>query len=223
MKNKMTRFRKNTINNSGFTLIELLISMTITVVAATGIFSLYQNQQKTQMAQKQVVEMQQTLRMALYVMTDEIRLAGYDPEGKNSAGILNAGDGSNGNPLTFTLVAEDDGQDNDNDGTTDEKGELKTIGYDLYFGLGDGDTDIGRKVGNGNRMPLAENIKDLEFEYFDEDGTSISSPGTDDFPDIRSVRITIEATTDISKTNNADINNRILTTIVKFRNLGLDL
>jgi len=223
MKNEMILFRKIKINNHGFTLIELLIAMTITVIVATGIFSVYQNQQKTQMAQKQVVEMQQTLRMALYVITDEIRMAGYDPEGTSSAGIINAGDGSDGNPLTFTLVAEDDGYDNDNDGITDEKGELKTIGYDLYFGLSDGDTDIGRKVGAGNRVPLAENIKDLEFEYFDEDGTSMPNPGSADFPDIRSVRITIEATTDIKKKNYSDINNRILTTTVKFRNLGLAL
>ena len=165
--------------------------------------------------------MQQSLRMALYVMTNELRIAGYDPESISNAGITNAGDGSTGNPLTFTFVADDDGEDNDNDGTTDETGELKTIGYDLYLGLGDGDTDIGRKVGAGNRMPLAENIQDLKFEYFDEEGASILNPLAADIPDIRSLRITIEATIDSNEKNYLNVNNRILTTTVKFRNLGL--
>ncbi len=42
-------------------------------------------------------------------MTDEFRIAGYDPEGINGAGLISVGDGSNGNPLTFSFVADDDG------------------------------------------------------------------------------------------------------------------
>ncbi len=209
--------------NNGFTLVELLVAMALTLIVSNAVFSAYHYQQKTQLAQKQVVQMQQSVRMALYVITNELRMVGYDPKGTFTAGIIHAGDGSNGDPLTFTFVADDDGDDNDNDGETDESGELKTIGYDLYVGLSDGDTDIGRKVGAGNRMPLAENIKDLEFKYYDKNGVQIVTPCGDDLSDIRSIGVEIEATLDKNEKNHANVNNRKLTTRVKCRNLGLQL
>lgn len=227
----MAKFDKYNVNHLGFTLIELLIAMAITTIVSAGIFSAYQNQQKAQLAQKQVVEMQQTLRMAIYIMTNEIRMAGYDPEGTNGAGIVSAGDGSSGNPLVFTFVADDDCIDNDgdstdpdncNDANVDEAGELKTIAYDLYDGYSDGDSDIGRAVGAGNHQPIAENIARLEFTYSDEDGIDMPLPiAALDLPNIRSVHITIEATIDSNETNYFNGNNRMLTTTVKCRNMGL--
>jgi type IV pilus assembly protein PilW len=218
----MARFDKYNVNHLGFTLIELLIAMAITTIVSAGIFSAYQNQQKVQLAQKQVVEMQQTLRMAVYILTSEIRMAGYDPEGTNGAGIVSAGGGSSGSPLQFTFVADDDSIDNDGDSTVDEAGELKTIAYDLYDGYSDGDSDIGRAVGAGNRQPIAENIARLEFAYSDEDGITMPLPiAVLDLPEIRSVHIIIEATIDSNETNYFNGNNRMLTTTVKCRNLGL--
>jgi type IV pilus assembly protein PilW len=223
-KDRMARFYKYNVNHLGFTLIELLIAMAITTIVAAGIFSTYQNQQKAYLAQKQVVEMQQTLRMAIYIMTSEIRMAGYDTEGTNGAEIVSAGDGSSGSPLQFTFVADDDSIDNDGDSTVDEAGELKTIAYDLYDGYSDGDSDIGRAVGAGNRQPIAENIARLEFAYSDEDGIVMPLPiAALDLPKIRSVQIAIEATIDSNATNYFQGNNRILTTTIKCRNLGLEL
>jgi len=82
-------FHKYHTNNLGFTLVELLIAMAITTVVATGVFSVYKSQSNTNRAQKQVLEMQQNSRMALYMMTNEIRMAGYDYDGSNGgAGAL---------------------------------------------------------------------------------------------------------------------------------------
>jgi len=224
-------FNKYNTNNLGFTLIELLIAMAITSIVFAGMFSVYKSQANTNRAQKQVLEMQQNSRMALYMMTNEIRMAGYDTDGANGAGITSAGDGSSGNPLTFTFVADDDCVDNDgdspdpdncSDSLVDEPGELKTVAFDLYDGYGDGDTDIGRKVGSGNRQPLAENIATLAFTYFEEDGTEITQPiAASDFSSIRYIHITIAATIDSNVTNYFNGNNRILETTVQCRNLGL--
>ena len=71
------------MNKSGFTLIELLIAMTISTIVAAGVVTAYRDQQNTQLAQKQSGEMQQNLRAALYIMTRDIRMAGYDPDGTN--------------------------------------------------------------------------------------------------------------------------------------------
>jgi type IV pilus assembly protein PilW len=220
----MIMFNKYNTNNSGFTLIELLIAMAITTIVFAGMFSVYKSQADTNRAQKQVLEMQQNSRMALYMMTNEIRMAGYDYERTNGAGITAAGDGSIGNPLTFTFVADDDGVDNDGDSPSvvDEPGELKTVAFALYDGYGDGDTDIGRAVGAGALQPLAENIERLVFTYFENDGTGMTQPiAATDLSNIKYIHITIEATIDSNETNYFNGNNRILETTVQCRNMGL--
>ena len=216
----MLLFDKN-CKNSGFTLVELLMAMTITTIVSAGIVGAYRSQQNTQLAQKQSVEMQQNIRAALLIMTSEIRMAGYDPDGTNNAGIVNAGDGSNNlNRLIFTYFNPDapaDGLDNNNDGNIDESGEsLQAVEYYLYDSLGDGTIDLGRR--NGARLDaIAENIQTLQFTYLDGDGNITAT-----LADIRSIQITMVATTDANELNYTGTNNtRTLTTNVKCRNLGI--
>ncbi len=202
-------------NSQGFTLIEIIVAIAITAIVMAGVFSTYKGQQDAHLGQAQVIEMQQNIRAGLHVMLKEIRMAGYDPHGTSGAGIVQAGDGTSGNPFTFTFVADDDGEDNDNDALVDEQGELKTISFELYDAYGDGDDDIGRKVGAGTNQPLAENIAVLNFVYLDQNGTATAV-----LSDIRAVGITITATTEINRTNYTG-SNRTLSTTVKCRNLGL--
>jgi len=188
-------------NNVGFTLIELLVAMVISTIAAAGVFSAYQGQQNAQLAQKQIVEMQQNLRAALYIITREIRMAGYDRDGGNNAGITKIGNGTNGNPLGFTFW-------------DDSAGALQSIEYDLYDAYADGDMDIGRKVDTANRQAIAENINTLQFVYLKEDGSVATATS-----DVRSVRISIEATTNFGAFDHTLGNNRMLTTTINCRNL----
>lgn len=213
---------KNNANNSGFTLIELLIAMTITAIVSAAVFSTYRSQQNAQLAQKQVADMQQNLRAALYIMTSEIRMAGYDPAGNNGAGIINAGDGTNDlNRFTFSYFNADaagDGNNNDNDITTADADEtLQAIEYYLYDSSTDTDTakdDLGRRSG-AKLNAIAGNIQSLEFTYLDVNGNT-----TADLSEIRSVQITITAIPE-SQPSDIEIRARTLTTIVKCRNLGL--
>jgi len=212
---------KHSTNDLGFTLIELLIAMSITTIVSAGILTAYRSQQNMQLAQKQSVEMQQNIRAALYIMTSEIRKAGYDPDNTNGAGIVNAGDGSdNLKRFIFTYFdanAWNDGEDNNNDGTTDEAGEnLQAIEYYLYDSLSDGTIDLGRR--NGARLDaIAENIQSLQFLYLNADGNIAAT-----LSDIRSMQITIVATIDSNELNYTGANNtRTLTANVKCRNLGL--
>ncbi|GAB6142927.1 PilW family protein [Desulfocicer niacini] len=190
-------------NNIGFTLIELLVAMAISIIVAAGIFIAYKSQQDAQLAQKQIVEMQQNLRAALYIMTRDIRMAGYDPDGGKNAGITKIGNGTDGNPLGFTFW-------------DDDAGTLETIEYDLYDAYDDGDMDIGRKIGSANRQAIAENINTLQFVYFKADGSVATT-----ISDVRSIQISIGATINFGAVDHTLGNNRMLTTIVKCRNLGL--
>jgi type IV pilus assembly protein PilW len=96
-------------NELGFTLIELMIAMVIASILATAIMMAFDSQQKTQVNQQLVVEMQQDARAALYLMQQDIRMAGYDETWEDSNtdgvddnratdGIDNDCDGSDGNP-----------------------------------------------------------------------------------------------------------------------------
>jgi len=183
--------------NKGFTLVELLVTLVISGLLMTAIYTAFKAQQDSYLAQEQVVEIQQNLRAGLDILVHELRMAGYDVDQTGvktgTAGITVA----NANNITFTLVADDDGIDNDNadgdnDSTTgaDEPGELKTIQYRLYDAGGDGDNDLGRLVGTvaGNIRAVAENVENLEFVYLDSAGAVTAT-----LPDIRSVQISILA------------------------------
>ena len=233
--NVMNKTKHIKSNRKGFTLVELLIAIAISGIVAGAIFTAFQSQQKSYLIQDQVTEMQQNLRAGTDLMVREIRMAGYDPYVDSGAGITAAV----GNTLTFTLVADNDSYDNDNDTITDEIGELKTIQYDLYDAYSDGDNDIGRQVGSSSssKRAAAENIEEIEFYYTLADGTNATAPANPN--EIRSVQIAILARAEhedskFSNTKtyttpsganwgpyNDGFRRRLLSTTVKCRNMGL--
>ena len=170
----------------GFTLIEMLITLAISGILMTSVYAAFQSQQDSYLAQEQVAEMQQNIRAGLDMMVYELRMAGYDPDSLGTAGITVA----NASDITFTLVADADGDDNNNDGTVDEIGELKTIKYDLYDAYGDLDLDLGRLVGAvaTTKRAISENIEALGFVYLDSVGVVTAT-----LADIRSIQISILA------------------------------
>ena len=207
-------------NNNGFTLIEILVALALTGIVMGAIYSAYHSQQKTYIMQESIAEMQQNLRAAMYLMTQEIRMAGYDPRGTAGAGIETA------NPAEIKFT-----KDLDADGTIDS-GNSEEITYSLY--TADGIQKLGRKNPTQN-MPVALNIDALNFVYLDEDDIVTATAS-----DIRSVQITIVARTGRSDPNynntfqyynlqdtsifgpaNDGFHRRALSTQVKCRNLGL--
>jgi len=215
-------------SDQGFTLTELMVAMVLTSVVMGAVYSTYYSQQKSAAVQEQVSGMQQSLRMAMYYMESEIRMAGYDPTGTAGAGIQTP----NASSIRFTMDIAG-AANGDGDGALDDPGE--DITYALYDADGDGDTDLGRDTGSGNVL-FAENIDALNFIYLDEENDVTGSAN-----DIRSVQISVVARTgqgDPGYTNNGVYQNQVPTTIysgggdnfrrklltaqVKCRNLGLE-
>jgi len=215
-------------NRDGFTLIELLVAMVLSVIIMAGIYSTYYSQQKSYLVQEQVAAMQQNLRAALFYMEREIRQAGCDPTRKAGAGIITA----NVNTISFT-------EDADGDST------LTSITYSLYTDT-DGIQKLGRNTGAGTRA-VADNIDVIDFVYLDKDGNDLDEGGGNvispaGIAKIRSVQVTVVARTgiqDVTYTNTDDYYNqhdlgtpllaapndhfrrKLLSTNIKFRNLGL--
>ena len=208
----MIKFNKS----PGFTLIELLVSMAMFSIVISLFVSSKISQTNQGITQQQAVEMQQTARSVILLMTNEIRTAGYNPHYKNyRPGITNA----DASTLTFSSVASDDGTDNNGDGTIDEDGEFETITYGIQDNDGDGDNDLTVNFNGSGAQLLAENISALTFTYFDETGAALAVPVADP-ENIRSIGISITVGTDINELARSSTNNtRTLSTIVCPRNL----
>ena len=84
---------------SGFTLIELLIALAVGSLLMGGIYSILVQQRNVYARHQQLLEMRQNVRMGLDVMTNDIRMAGFDPTGNAGAGIVTAEAGL----MRFTL------------------------------------------------------------------------------------------------------------------------
>jgi type IV pilus assembly protein PilW len=209
------------MNRQGFTLIELMLAMTISMVLMGAVFMIYNNQSRSYVAQEQAAAMEQNLRAGLYVMSREIRLAGYDEnprDDKDSDGIDNDCDGStdegdenfgirlaqeNRIQITMDLTPSD--------GDTCDAGE--TVSYFLYTN-GDGVQCLGRALGGGAPQPVAQFIDALNLVYRDGDGNQLNDDGlgnvTANIADIRSIQMTLVARSrkeEPTIINNADYRN----------------
>lgn len=209
------------MDSKGFTLVEILVGLAISAIVLTAIYQTYHSQQKAYVVQEQVAVMQQNLRAAMYIITSELRMAGYDPSGKASAGIV-AGQWTAGS-VHFTKDVDSNGTINAADGSLE----------DVTFFI-DGNRRLIRR--ETTSQVVAENIDALNFFYLQADGTTQATA----LEDVRSIEVTLvarSARSEMGYTDNTiyknqqgetvytaggDNNRRILlTTQVKCRNLGL--
>ena len=230
----MKRQMSKLVNKQGFSLMEVLIAMVIAGIVMAAIYSVYYSQQKSYVAQEQIAAMQQNLRVAMYRMEREIRMAGYDPRRDAAADIQTAGP----NTINFTLDITNTAGTGDPDGLLD--GPNENITYSLDDNDGDGDNDLER-----NNNLIAENIDTLNFVYLGEAGP-LDDDGNGNvvasIPLIRSIQITLVARTGrrdpgytdtkayynqqdlvnpILPAQNDNVRRRPLTAQIRCRNLGL--
>jgi type IV pilus assembly protein PilW len=136
----------------GFSLVELLVAMAIAGVVMAAVFKIFTTQQDSYLIQEQMAEMQQNVRTAKYIMTREIRMAGYDPMNAGAAfGFVSAyGDSIN---FTMDIVGED--------------GAVTVPGDDITYSVSNSNLD--RNEGAGNQV-VVENVEAVGFAYaFDAD------------------------------------------------------
>lgn len=219
--------------NQGFTIVELLVAMVVSFLALGAIYSTFLNQHKSYVVQEETVVMNQNLRIALFYMQRDIRMAGCDPTGNANARIITAG----GTKIRFTEDVRGNLDGTDSDGATDDANE--DITYCLKA------NNLVKNTGGGNQL-VVRNIDALDFVYLDGSSPpNVLNPKGSNVPNesldqIRLVEVTMvvrtERSTLASKNNNAYFNlrewqilkpqndnfsRRCLTARIKFRNLGL--
>jgi len=101
------------LTNKGFTIIELLVAMTISLVVMGAIYTTFKSQQNSYIVQTQISSMQQNLRAAMYMLTQDIQMAGYYTNFDSDTYAMNWDDLDGDNETIRSLIHA---FDNRNDG-----------------------------------------------------------------------------------------------------------
>src|SRR5215470_14674229 len=65
---------------SGFTIIEVMIAVMISSILIAAVYQTFHSQQRSYAMQSEAAAMEQNLRGSLYLLTKELRSAGYNPQ-----------------------------------------------------------------------------------------------------------------------------------------------
>jgi type IV pilus assembly protein PilW len=184
---------------SGFTVVETLLALTIGGLITGSLIQLCITQPQLSEAQDTRRDMVQNARVALEVMTRELRMAGYNPTGANFDGVTYA-------PTQLHLRADLNG-----DGATDGPDEDIRYTYNA-------ETQQIMRVDRTGQEPLAEHIQALTLTGLDAQGrpTTVSTH-------IRQLRITLTARAAAVDAPDATLHSPqtyTLTTLVNLRNVS---
>ena len=188
----------------GFTLTELMVSMAIGMVTLAAVTTTFMLQTKTYNAQQQINEMEQNARGVLDVITRELKMAGYKPNGGSFSGVTYS---------TTQLMIQTDLDASGGISTSTTANEQITYGYDST------NKQITRAVGTGSALVLADNITAFTFSYLDSTGASTTTSAN-----IRQVSISITARTanpDPNYTSNGGYRTYTVTATITPPNLAL--
>ena len=88
---------RSTFDEKGVTLIELLVALVIAAITLAGIYRVFVSQTKTYAIQDQVVEVQQSVRTAMDIISRDLRMTGFDDDNPTSPYTI---------PTAITTVAD---------------------------------------------------------------------------------------------------------------------
>ena len=188
--------RPRGLSHAGFSMIELLIVIGILAILFTFMYKGFERLNRYYTAENVKASTQQSARIGIEMMVQDIRLAGLNPLGTAGAGIVAA------SPTSFQFTA-----DANFDGDLDDP--FENITYDLNG------TDLRQRNSNLLLSPnfevLLSNVTALAFTYLDDAGIP-----TANLADIRTVGITLTVNRPAGRDGTVS---RTYTTQVRCRNL----
>jgi len=194
----------------GFTLIELMVSIAIGMVVLASVATTFTSQTRAYSAQEQINQMEQNLRGALDIMTREIKMAGYRPNGGTVTGVVSY------SSTSLTIQADIDGN-----GTLLASGTgSDTANEQIAYVYDSVNKKITRQVGSGTAATLAENISAFTLTYYQSSGATLATSASD----IRRIKIALTGITakpDPGYSSNGGYRTVDLSAMVTPINLGL--
>lgn len=191
-------------NVTGFTLTELMVAMGIGMVVLAAVTTTFMAQAKFYNAQEQINEMQQNARGTLDVITRELKMAGYKPNGGTFDGVTYS---------VSQLMIQADLDGNGGISTSGSANEQISYAYDST------NKQITRKIGTGTVEVLADNITAFTFSYLNSSGATTTTSSS-----IRQVAVSITAITakpDLNYSSNNGYRTYQITATITPPNLGL--
>jgi len=139
----------------GFTVVELLIACALLSMMMAAMVKFFTMINSTYTTQNAAASVQQVVRTGMDIMTQNIRMAGFNPLHLADVGIQAE---STADSIRFSydknadgiIDAADDPDDND---------EVVTYLHQ--------DNQLKRRLGDGNRIGILDNVTDLTFTYLD--------------------------------------------------------
>jgi type IV pilus assembly protein PilW len=166
-------------HNRGLTLVEVAMAIAISSVVIAALYQTFHTQQRTYRKQTDMAVMQQSLRASTYIITRELRGAGYDPLNSRRFGFVsqfiaphntfNINYATDTNIIAFTV-------DDDENGTVNHT-QAEMIAY--RFNAGERTLDRFRVVdamSPGVWEPIADRVDAVNFVYYNANGARTTDP-----------------------------------------------
>ncbi len=187
-------FSNTKIGDKGFTITEFLIAFALLSVLMAGMIKLFTLLNQSYTTQNVAAGVQQVVRTGIGIMTQNIRMAGFNPLKLADVGIK---DDFSENSIHFSY-------DLDADGIVKDEEDIRFFHEDQK---------LKRQIRTGNRIALIDNVTDLKFTYLD-----VFDKTTDNHGDIKTVVISMTVTEPAGRRQSLS---RTYSTRVICRNLGL--
>ena len=188
------------LDKKGFSLIEIMVAIAIMSVLSIAMIKTYTGFTRVYTTQEVAAGVQQDLRAALNIMTQDIRMAGFDPTDSDNFGVEVA---------TATNIRIT--SDTDMNGVVDVS-NFERITYNFDAGNNRLEQILYETTGSESTQPVVDNVTNVAFTYLDEDNNITAT-----LADIRTV--TISMTIDEPAGRGGTVS-RTLSTRVQCRNLG---
>ncbi len=191
------------LDKKGFSLIEIMVAIAIMSILSIAMIKTYTGFTRVYTTQEVAAGVQQDLRAALNIMTQDIRMAGFDPLDTDNFGVEVA---------TATNIRITADYNVDPTQIFPEDTAFERITYNFDAGNNRLEQILYETTGSESTQPVVDNVTNVAFTYLDANNAVTAT-----LANIRTVTIlmTIQEITRGSGTVN-----RTLSTRVQCRNLG---
>ncbi len=197
---------------AGFSLIELMITLAIASILLMATFNIFSVYSKTNTTQVVITDVQQNLRAALGLMEQEIRTAGFNPNGVETGVGIIAASSTN---LQFTSDLDWDNNEVVSNFTA------SGIDEDITYSYNAGTNQLLRTDSAGTTLTILDDVT-VTFSYLDGTAPAIDlgDPVSNaNLVNIRTVDITLQMAKNVPRQSNPV--SRTINTRVFCRNMNL--
>lgn len=187
------------LDKKGFSLIEIMVAIAIMSILSIAMMKTYTGFTRVYTTQEVAAGVQQDLRAALNIMTQDIRMAGFDPMESDNFGVEVA----TATNIRFT-------SDTDMDGVVDVS-NFERITYNLNAGTNQLQQILYEGTASESTQPVVDNVTNVAFTYLDEDNNITAT-----LADTRTVTISMTIAEPAGRGGTVS---RTLSTRVRCRNL----